>query len=188
MLQPKRLKHRKFHRGRMSGVAHAGSTIATGDYALQAQEPCWMTARQIEAAYRTSLTKGEAGFREKKPIPTLDQFCHDRVEPFAKSQFEKASPKTWAWYRFGLNTIRAYDAIATRKLDEITAEHVVGFVSHLQAKEWKIASVNSALRAIRRVFRLAMRWGVIPSAPDVSLLRGENHREHVVTTEEEPSI
>ncbi len=52
MLQPKRLKHRKFHRGRMSGVAHAGSTIATGDYALQAQEPCWMTARQIEAARR----------------------------------------------------------------------------------------------------------------------------------------
>jgi len=52
LLQPKRLKHRKFHRGRMSGVAHAGSTIATGDYALQAQEPCWMTARQIEAARR----------------------------------------------------------------------------------------------------------------------------------------
>ena len=52
MLQPKRLKHRKFHRGRMSGVAYAGSTIATGDYALQAQEPCWMTARQIEAARR----------------------------------------------------------------------------------------------------------------------------------------
>src|SRR5437867_13240450 len=36
----------------MSGVAYAGSTIATGDYALQAQEPCWMTARQIEAARR----------------------------------------------------------------------------------------------------------------------------------------
>jgi len=52
LLQPKRLKHRKFHRGRMTGVAHAGSTIATGDYALQAQEPCWMTARQIEAARR----------------------------------------------------------------------------------------------------------------------------------------
>jgi large subunit ribosomal protein L16 len=52
MLQPKRLKHRKFQRGRMKGVAHAGATITTGDYALQAQEPCWMTARQIEAARR----------------------------------------------------------------------------------------------------------------------------------------
>jgi large subunit ribosomal protein L16 len=52
VLQPKRLKHRKFQRGRMKGVAHAGSTISSGDFALQAQEPCWMTARQIEAARR----------------------------------------------------------------------------------------------------------------------------------------
>ncbi|MBI2773562.1 MAG: 50S ribosomal protein L16 [Chloroflexi bacterium] len=52
MLMPKRLKHRKFQRGRMSGVASAGSSIAFGDYALQAQEPAWMTARQIEAARR----------------------------------------------------------------------------------------------------------------------------------------
>jgi len=52
MLQPKRLKHRKFQRGRMKGHAVAGGTMAFGDYALQAQEPCWMTARQIEAARR----------------------------------------------------------------------------------------------------------------------------------------
>ena len=52
MLMPKRLKHRKFQRGRMGGVAHSGSSIAFGDFALQAQEPCWMTARQIEAARR----------------------------------------------------------------------------------------------------------------------------------------
>ncbi len=52
MLMPKRLKHRKFQRGRLTGVAHAGSSVAFGDYALQAQEPCHMTARQIEAARR----------------------------------------------------------------------------------------------------------------------------------------
>ena len=52
MLQPKRLKHRKFQRGRMKGHAQAGATIAFGDYGLQAQEPCWTTARQIEAARR----------------------------------------------------------------------------------------------------------------------------------------
>ncbi|MDO8506208.1 MAG: 50S ribosomal protein L16 [Candidatus Limnocylindria bacterium] len=50
MLQPKRLKHRKFQRGRMKGHAVAGGTMAFGDFALQAQEPCWVTARQIEAA------------------------------------------------------------------------------------------------------------------------------------------
>jgi large subunit ribosomal protein L16 len=52
MLMPKRLKHRKFQRGRMSGAAHRGASLAFGDFALQAQEPCWMTARQIEAARR----------------------------------------------------------------------------------------------------------------------------------------
>lgn len=52
MLMPKRLKHRKFQRGRMTGVAYGGSTLAFGDYALQAQEPCRMTSRQIEAARR----------------------------------------------------------------------------------------------------------------------------------------
>lgn len=52
MLMPKRLKHRKFQRGRMGGAAYGGSTVAFGDYGLQAQEPTWMTARQIEAARR----------------------------------------------------------------------------------------------------------------------------------------
>ncbi len=52
MLMPKRLKHRKFQRGRMTGVAYSGATIAFGDYGLQAQEPSYITARQIEAARR----------------------------------------------------------------------------------------------------------------------------------------
>src|SRR5438105_14510642 len=52
MLQPKRLKHRKFQRGRMKGAAQRGNRITKGDYALKAIEPCWMTGRQIEAARR----------------------------------------------------------------------------------------------------------------------------------------
>ncbi|PZO44854.1 MAG: 50S ribosomal protein L16 [Leptolyngbya sp.] len=52
MLSPKRTKFRKQHRGRMRGMAQRGSDINFGDFALQAIEPCWMTARQIEAARR----------------------------------------------------------------------------------------------------------------------------------------
>jgi large subunit ribosomal protein L16 len=52
MLLPKRVKHRKVHRGRRRGVATRGSTIAFGEFALQATEECWMTNRQIEAARR----------------------------------------------------------------------------------------------------------------------------------------
>ena len=52
MLMPRRVKHRKVMRGRMSGLAKGGYTIAFGDYALMTEEPAWITARQIEAARR----------------------------------------------------------------------------------------------------------------------------------------
>lgn len=52
MLSPRRTKFRKQHRGRMRGMAYRGNTLNFGDYALQATEPSWITARQIEAARR----------------------------------------------------------------------------------------------------------------------------------------
>jgi len=52
MLMPKRTKYRKMMRGRMKGKAQRGSTIAFGDFGLQALEPAWITSRQIEAARR----------------------------------------------------------------------------------------------------------------------------------------
>ena len=52
MLQPKRIRFRKVQRGRMRGKARAGNVVQYGDYGLQALEPAWVTARQIEAARR----------------------------------------------------------------------------------------------------------------------------------------
>lgn len=52
MLMPKRVKYRKQMRGRMTGLAYRGATVAFGEWGLQATEPCWMTSRQIEAARR----------------------------------------------------------------------------------------------------------------------------------------
>jgi len=52
MLQPKRVKFRKTHKGRRRGKAHLANTVAFGDFGLQALEPAWLTARQIEAARR----------------------------------------------------------------------------------------------------------------------------------------
>ena len=56
MLQPKRVKYRKSHRGRMKGVAYRGSSLAFGDYGLKAMEPCWLTNRQLEAG-RVALAR-----------------------------------------------------------------------------------------------------------------------------------
>jgi len=53
MLSPKRTKFRKQHRGRLTGKAYRGNKVSFGDFALQAQEPTWLTSRQIEATRRT---------------------------------------------------------------------------------------------------------------------------------------
>ncbi len=56
MLMPKRVKFRKTHRGRMNGKAHRGSTVAFGEFGLQAVQPAWVSSRQIEAA-RVAITR-----------------------------------------------------------------------------------------------------------------------------------
>ncbi|MCE2525113.1 MAG: 50S ribosomal protein L16 [Acidimicrobiia bacterium] len=56
MLMPKKVAHRKHHRGRTKGVAKGGTTVAFGDYGIQALEPGWITAPQIEAA-RVAMTR-----------------------------------------------------------------------------------------------------------------------------------
>ena len=56
MLMPRKVKHRKQHRGRTKGVAKGATTVSYGDYGIMALEPGWITARQIEAA-RIAMTR-----------------------------------------------------------------------------------------------------------------------------------
>ena len=56
MLLPKRVKYRRVHRGRMTGKAMRGNTLAYGEYGLVATEPGWITSNQIEAA-RIAMTR-----------------------------------------------------------------------------------------------------------------------------------
>jgi large subunit ribosomal protein L16 len=56
MLMPKRVKHRKLHRGRRRGPAKGGTHVAFGEYGLQATTEGWVTARQIESA-RIAITR-----------------------------------------------------------------------------------------------------------------------------------
>ena len=56
MLLPKRTKHRKVHRGRMTGKAMRGNKVSHGEFGLQALEPVWITSNQIEAA-RVAMTR-----------------------------------------------------------------------------------------------------------------------------------
>jgi len=56
MLMPRKVAHRKHHRGRTAGMTKGGDSLAFGEYGIQALEPGWLTARQIEAA-RIAMTR-----------------------------------------------------------------------------------------------------------------------------------
>ncbi len=80
---------------------------------------------------------------------------------------------------------QGFPSLAEKKLDQITSEDATGFAAHRQGKHMQVSSINSSLRVLRRLLRLAVQWGVIPACPKINLLRGERHRERVVTPMEE---
>jgi integrase len=142
-------------------------------------------ARQMECAHKTSLAKGEVGLRDKKIVPTFAEFCRERFEPWARSNFERTCRNSWLWYRAGLRAILDNRTLGSRRLDEISGEEVAAFVAKRQAGGLQVSSINSSLRVLRRITRLAVEWGALDSAPKIELLSGERHREHVVTRDEE---
>ncbi len=93
MLLPKRVKHRKHQRGRMSGIAKGGTAVEFGEFGLKALEPGWITNRQIEAA-RVAMTR----YIKRGGKVWINIFPH---KPVTKKAAEtrmgggKGSPETW---------------------------------------------------------------------------------------------
>ena len=78
--------------------------------------------------------------------------------------------------------------LADLPLDQITAEHLAGFVAQRKAGKIQISTVNRDLATLRRAFHLAVEWGKVSTIlPRVRLLAGENHRERVLSLEAEGS-
>ena len=149
-------------------------------------------ARQMEAAHRTSLAKGEVGIRDKRTAPSLKKFCAEQFEPWAKSSFE-AHPNTLRSFQSGIRRLTAFEPLAKLPLDQITNEKVMGYAASERVrpqqrgekKGMSIASVNASLRVLRHVLHTAADWGVIDAAPKIRLLAGEARRERVISSEEE---
>src|SRR5947207_8790403 len=74
-------------------------------------------ARQMEAAHRTSLAKGEVGIRENKKAPTASEFAEKQFLPWAESTFS-AKRKTWLYYRNGVRRLKLYVPLASSALDD----------------------------------------------------------------------
>src|SRR5437879_1786369 len=93
MLMPRKVKHRKQQRGRMSGTAKGGTTVAFGEFGIQALEPGWITARQIEAA-RIAMTRhvkrgGKVWIRVFPDKPVTQKPAETRMGS------GKGNPETW---------------------------------------------------------------------------------------------
>ena len=93
MLMPKRVKRRKQHRGRMTGIASRGNRITHGEFGIVATEPCWITSNQIEAA-RIAMTR----YTKRGGKVWINIFPH---KPVTKKPAEtrmgsgKGSPEFW---------------------------------------------------------------------------------------------
>lgn len=95
-----------------------------------------------------------------------------------------AAHKTWRdFYRVGVLAIKEYPQMADLPLDGITSERIADFAHHRQSLGLQVSSVNSSLRVLRRVLRLATEWGELGTVPKVRMLPGERHRERVLTYE-----
>jgi integrase len=142
-------------------------------------------ARQMEAAHRTSLAKGEVGIRDKKKAPILADFADKQFLPWAESTFS-AKRKTWLYYRNGVRRVKGYAPLASVSMDDPKlGERVSSYVANRQSKGLQVASINRELQVLRRLLHLAGEWGFIEQVPKIRMLSGEQHREFVLSPEEE---
>ena len=136
-------------------------------------------ARKQEAAHRLRLANGEVGIREKKAAPLFKDFCKEKIEPYAKGRGKTV------WYGAGMRALLRYQQLANKPLDEILGDTASEFAAWRREQKVESCSINSNLRVLRRILRLAAEWRIITAAPKIELLEGEGRREHVVTPEEE---
>ncbi|HEV2116728.1 MAG TPA: tyrosine-type recombinase/integrase [Terriglobales bacterium] len=141
-------------------------------------------ARQMEAAHRTSLARGEVGLRDKEPAPTLADFAGKQFLPWAEATFA-AKVKTVRWYRNSTRRLLEYSRMRDAQLSEINGELIAAYIAQRQARGLQITSINRELQVLRRMLRLAVEWGVMERTAKVRLLPGERHREFVLSSDEE---
>jgi hypothetical protein len=131
------------------------------------------------------LAKGEAGIREKKKAPTFGDFAEKQFLPWAESTFS-AKRKTWLYYRNGVRRLKGHAPLVSLLLDYAKlGGKISGYVAHRQAKRLQVASINRELQVLRRLLHLAVQWGFVEQIPKIRMLGGEQHREFVLSSEEE---
>lgn len=140
------------------------------------------TARQIEAAHRTALAKGDVGIRERKAAPEFRDFAK-RFLAHVEARHEN-KPQTVAFYAAKLSRLLEYAPIASVRVDRIDEGTIEGYVVARRATV-EPATVNRELATLRRMLRLAYEWREIQRVPRIRLLTGERTRDFILSREQE---
>lgn len=140
------------------------------------------TARQIEAAHRTALAKGEVGITERKVAPLFSALAQ-RFIAHVETRHEN-KPQTVVFYASKLSRLLEFAPIATARIDRIEEGTIEEYVVARRATVGP-ATVNRELATLRRMLRLAHEWKEIHRVPRIRLLSGERVRDFVLSRKQE---
>ena len=149
-------------------------------------------ARDMMAARRTQLAKGELGIADRPPVPTFAEFVAQRFEPWLRSE-HAAKPNTLNYYLDNLKALALYQPLQDAKLDAINMDMVDAFVAMRRATRrkggksfLKISTINRSLEVWRHALNKAIEWKLIEKAPPkISNRPGQGSRERILTHAEE---
>ncbi len=161
------------------------------------------TARQMEAARRTQILKGEVGIHDKPPAPTFQDFSERFLDWIATEK--AAKPKTVQFYRDCVKQILKFDKIRLTLIDRVDEALIAEYTKWRTAQTRRfavrlkdgrctlgdtlrpvaVASVNRELATVRRMLNVARTWKEVSIVPVIKLLPGERTHERVLTHAEE---
>ena len=148
-----------------------------------------VAARQMEAARRTALAKGEVGIVERKRAPSLKEFGPRFLGEVTVQRREK--PNTIRFYAEKMARLLEFEPLASASLDDIDEAKISEYTQYRQqsvspktGRTLSTASVNRELATLRRLLRLAYTWKIIGRVPTITL-QGETGREFILTHKQE---
>jgi integrase len=133
-------------------------------------------AQQIENVAKSAVYRGEVGIVEKKSVPTVREF----QKRFLQEVSSHVSAGTLGMYEDAYNRLLLFTAIADTELSDVDFEKMEKFTRY-SLKTQERTTVNHNFRVLRRALRLAAKLGIIPAAPQVSILANENKRDFVLS-------
>jgi site-specific recombinase XerD len=144
-------------------------------------------ALKVANAAFTTLVKGEAGIAEPKPIPTLRAFREDFLTAVKAEKQDK--PRTVQFYTYSFDSLLKYEPLAEAHLNNIDERVVQKFTVWALARGCErdkerttsAATLNRWRATLRKALRMARRWKLIQSVPEIPRLRGERERSFVFT-------